>query len=96
MIACLVDLGSRSQPQRIEAPPQDNQTLSLAPPRSFVRNVRTFMHMQSENGSVAMMSRMETSASRRAQQPGPSGSAARESEKLFQLREAKKKVWISA
>ncbi len=31
--------------------------------------------MQSENGRVAMMRRMETRASRRAQQPGPSGSA---------------------
>jgi len=31
--------------------------------------------MQSENGSVAMIRRMETNARRRAQQPGPSGSA---------------------
>lgn len=30
--------------------------------------------MQSENGSVAMMSNIETNASNSAQQPGPSGS----------------------
>jgi hypothetical protein len=38
-------------------------------------NKITLIHMQSENGRVAMMSRMETKARRRAQQPGPSGSA---------------------
>jgi hypothetical protein len=36
----------------------------------------TLMHMQREKGRVAMMSRIETRARRRAQQPGPSGSAA--------------------
>ncbi len=35
----------------------------------------TFMHMHSENGNVAMMRRIETSARSNAQQPGPSGSA---------------------
>jgi hypothetical protein len=36
----------------------------------------TLIHMQSEKGRVAMMRSMETRASSRAQQPGPSGSAA--------------------
>ena len=43
-------------------------------PTSFL----TLMHMQSENGRVATMRRMETRARRRAQQPGPSGSAGKE------------------
>ncbi len=38
------------------------------------------MHMHSENGRVAMMSRIETSASSNAQHPGPSGSAEKEGE----------------
>ena len=35
----------------------------------------TLMHMHSEIGIVAMISRRDSSARRRAQQPGPSGSA---------------------
>ena len=35
----------------------------------------TLIHMQSENGRVAIIRMMETIASRSAQQPGPSGSA---------------------
>ena len=45
--------------------------------RLFKIDLFTLMHMQSEKGRVAMMRRMETPASSRAQQPGPSGSAAR-------------------
>ena len=42
------------------------------------KNVLTLIHMQSEKGSVAMIRRIETRAKRRAQQPGPSGSAERQ------------------
>jgi hypothetical protein len=41
------------------------------------------MHMQSEKGRVAMMRRMETRASSRAQHPGPSGSAAKKRKQMF-------------
>ena len=43
------------------------------------------IHMQSENGSVAMMRRMETRAKSRAQHPGPSGSAAIKKDKRKSL-----------
>lgn len=38
------------------------------------------MHMQSENGRVAIIRSMETSAKRSAQHPGPSGSAEKDEE----------------
>ncbi len=44
----------------------------------------TLIHMQSEKGRVAMMRSMETRASSRAQQPGPSGSAAHRRQALVQ------------
>jgi hypothetical protein len=47
----------------------------------YFKAPRTLMHMQSEKGSVAMMRRMETRASNRAQHPGPSGSAAKRESK---------------
>ncbi len=43
----------------------------------YFKALCTLMHMQSEKGRVAMMRRMETRASSRAQHPGPSGSAAK-------------------
>ena len=45
----------------------------------------TLIHMHKLKGRVAMMRRTETKARRRAQHPGPSGSAAKEKKILFYL-----------
>ena len=64
----------------------DDGGLLLRPPiPTFFTSALTLIHMQSENGSVAMMRRMETRAKSRAQQPGPSGSAAIKKDKRKSL-----------
>ena len=80
-----ISSSSWGRPLTIDKWPRTN---FLSPPLSNFfgfTSALTLIHMQSENGSVAMMRRMETRAKSRAQHPGPSGSAAIKKDKRKSL-----------
>lgn len=54
----------------------------------------TLIHMQSENGRVAMMRRMDTRAKRRAQHPGPSGSAVKKGQHCHTYSIVERKAFV--